>query len=106
MQNRYIKLPETRENILIEQTIFEAADLKRIGLVCDQCGTESIFDLAKPPSANTSRDCPGCGEADFLEAFFTEAKQHYNWVSYYQRGLHMTKNVKLRFYFESKTDLK
>jgi hypothetical protein len=66
--------------------IFEEKELAKIGIVCPVCATESIFDLSKDHTANTGRACPGCGKENFLPSFTTEARQTYNWVTYYKRG--------------------
>jgi hypothetical protein len=79
---------------------FEESELARIGIVCPNCGTESIFDLGKDQAATTARDCPGCGKHDFLESFTTEARQNYNWITYYKRGKEIKKQVRVRFYFD------
>jgi hypothetical protein len=79
---------------------FEESELARIGIICPDCATESIFDLAKDQTANTPRTCPGCGQANFLESFFTENRQNYNWVTYYKRGREIKKRVRVRFYFD------
>ncbi|MFY9703329.1 MAG: hypothetical protein WAK02_14335, partial [Terriglobales bacterium] len=64
--------------------IFDEQDLEKVGIVCPHCGTESVFDLSKDQTANQTRECPGCGNAEFLSGFTTEAKQNYNWVTYYK----------------------
>jgi hypothetical protein len=81
-----------------EQLIFEEKELKRLGLVCSICNTESIFDLGKDQTANSSRECPGCG-ADFLKSFSLQGKLS-NWVTYYKAALDAPKNVRIRFYFD------
>ena len=80
--------------------IFDENELERVGVVCPHCGTESIFDLTKDQTANQGRDCPGCGNRDFLESFVTEAKQVYNWITYYKRGRDIKKKIEIRFYFK------
>ena len=80
--------------------IFDETELERIGIVCPDCNTESIFDLSKDQTANQSRSCPGCGSEKFLPSFTTEAKQNYNWVTYYKRGREIKKGAGLRFYFK------
>jgi transcription elongation factor Elf1 len=80
--------------------VFSEQDLERIGVVCPHCGTESIFNLTKDQAANTDRSCPGCGNADYLARFVMEAKQEYNWITYYKRVRDLAKNVQIRFYFK------
>lgn len=79
--------------------IFDESELVRIGVVCPDCNTESVFDLGKDQTANKAHDCPGC-DAEILPAFRTEARQDYNWITYYQRGRGSEKKAKLLFYFK------
>lgn len=81
-----------------DYAIFEESELERIGVVCPVCGTEAIFDLGKDQTANQTKPCPGCG-GDLVTSFTTEARQSYNWVTYYKRGRDVKKAVTLRFYF-------
>ena len=80
--------------------VFDEPDLERIGIICPNCGTESIFDLTKDQTANVDRCCPGCGTTDYLASFIVEAKQTYNWITYYKRMRDIKKTVRLRFYFK------
>ncbi len=80
--------------------IFDERDLEKIGIVCPHCGTESVFDLGKDQTANQSRDCPGCGNPEFLASFTTEACQHYNWITYYKKARDLNKNVGIRLYLK------
>lgn len=80
--------------------VFEESDLERVGIVCPNCRTESIFDLLKDQTANVDRSCPGCGMAEYLKSFAMEAKQTYNWITYYKRIRDIKKNVQIRFYFK------
>jgi len=80
--------------------VFAEQELERIGVVCPNCGTESIFDLSKDQSANVDRNCPGCGTEDYLKSFVMEAKQVYNWITYYKRIREIKKNVRIHFYFK------
>lgn len=85
--------------MLDHYTIFGESELARIGIVCPACGTETVFDLSKDQTANQDRDCPGCGSSDFLKSFTTEARQNYNWITYYKKGRDMAKSVEVRLYF-------
>jgi hypothetical protein len=38
--------------------IFEEKELVKIGIVCPDCATESIFDLSKDHTANTGPGVP------------------------------------------------
>lgn len=82
-------------------TAFDETDLTRIGLICPECSTESIFGLAEEYKATTDRSCPGCGRTDFLECFVREARTQYNWVTYYQCGQTAHKRVRIRLYFQT-----
>ena len=79
--------------------IFDEQELVRIGAVCPDCGTEAIFDLTKDQAAHRPRVCPGC-DAELVEQFQTEAKQTYNWITYYKRGRDTKKRPRLLFYFK------
>jgi hypothetical protein len=83
--------------------IFDEADFAKVGIVCPQCGTEAVFDLSKDQAANTSRSCPGCGYADFLELFVNEARRNYNWITWYKRLLELPKKSSVRLYFKKPT---
>jgi len=41
--------------------IFELSELSKVACICDNCGTEVIFDACKP--TNFGNRCPGCGQA-------------------------------------------
>ena len=84
--------------------IFDEPELERVGVVCPHCSTESVFDLAKEQVSHTGRECPGCGNSDFLGSFITEAKQSYNWVTYYKRVHDIKKKVGIRLYFKKHED--
>lgn len=79
--------------------IFDERELERVGLVCPACNTEAVFDLGKDHTAIVARECPGCGSHTFVEAFTTEAKQNYNWVTWYKKAREVKKNVGIRLYF-------
>src|SRR6266852_4685081 len=85
---------------VLDQAIFNEKELERIGIVCPNCGTESIFDLDKDQTANQDKACPGCGGSEFLKSFTTEVKQNYNFVTYYKRVRDMAKNVEVHLYFK------
>jgi hypothetical protein len=80
--------------------IFDEPDLEKIGLICPNCNTESVFDLSKDQTANVPRDCPGCGNAKFVESFMTEVKASYNWITWYKKVREIKKSVGIRFYFK------
>lgn len=86
----------------VQQTVFAERELKRIGVVCSICHTESIFDLSADQTANADRACPGCGDFSFLKSFTREGRSHYNWVTYYKTAQAADK-TEIRFYFDSKT---
>lgn len=80
--------------------IFGEKELARMGVVCSACGTEVIFDLTKDQTANQSRQCPGC-DAVLLASYRTEARQDYNWITYYKKARDtQKKEAVLRFYFD------
>ncbi len=81
-------------------TVFDEQDLERVGVVCPNCGTESIFDILKDQTATVDRSCPGCGTDEYLKSFNVEAKQTYNWITYYKRMRDIKKAVRVRLYFK------
>jgi transcription elongation factor Elf1 len=78
---------------MLNYEVYEEKELVRVGVVCPHCNTESVFDLSKDQTANVGRECPGCGDSEFLRSFQTEAKQSYNWVTYYKRVKEISKKV-------------
>lgn len=84
--------------------IFDESDLVRIGVVCPDCNTESVFDLSKDQGANVARGCPGCGKTSFVEKFTTKYSRDYNWVTWYKSALDAKKSVGVRLYFKKPTD--
>lgn len=81
-----------------EYLAFDEADLAKIGVVCPACKTESVFSLDYEKISARAHSCPCC-DTEILAAYRTEAKQDYNWITYYKRVRELDKNVKLRFYF-------
>lgn len=79
--------------------IFNETELERVGVLCPKCETEAVFDLRKDQTANETRECPGCGSTDFLVGFTTDARQNYNWITYYKRVRELKKAVGIRLYF-------
>lgn len=82
-------------------TAYNESDLSRIGLICPECGTESIFGLDQEHKATTDRSCPGCGRTDFLECFVRDARTQYNWVTFYRTARELHKRVQIRMYFQT-----
>jgi hypothetical protein len=80
--------------------IFDEKELVRIGLVCLDCNTESVFDLTRDQSAITNRGCPGCGK-ELVKCWATPQRQEYNWITWYRKvQMDTSKGVLVRFYFK------
>jgi DNA-directed RNA polymerase subunit RPC12/RpoP len=47
-------------------TGFELGELNRVGVVCQDCGTEVVFDISKTRAADPDQRCPGCGDREFM----------------------------------------
>jgi MinD superfamily P-loop ATPase len=80
--------------------VFKEAELKKIGVVCQHCQTEAIFDLSKDHTAISDRVCPGCGKDDFLRSFVVPQHRTYNSVTYYKGAIVHEKSSTIRLYFE------
>ena len=98
-----LRTQDRRTRTLLEDSMlddwigYRASELDRIGIVCQGCGTEAIFDLKKDQTANVPHNCPGC-DHKLLETT-AAASPVYNWVTYYKAGRDAPKNVEIRFYF-------
>lgn len=80
--------------------IFDEKELARIGIVCPDCNTESVFDLSRDQAADRSRKCPGCG-GEILPVFQSPNEYSYNAVTQYVRSLRSwEKKPKLLLYFK------
>jgi hypothetical protein len=90
-----------REDYAMRDVVFEEGQLDRIGVVCPDCDTESVFDLNRDQVSHDNKACPGCGKYDFLECFIFDANRRQdNWVTKYKRLKDTTKNVTVRLYFK------
>jgi hypothetical protein len=99
-ENPCYSVPYKGGQLVSGHVIFDERDLEKIGIVCE-CGTESVFDLTKDQAANQVRECPGCGNREFLAQFVTEARQNYNWITYYKRVRDLNKRVTIRLYLKN-----
>lgn len=79
--------------------IFDEQELVRIGVVCPDCNTESVFDLTKDQTAIRPRTCPGC-EAEILSVQVSKDRYEYNAITAYKRLLDSDKKPRLLFYFK------
>lgn len=83
--------------------IFEEKELVRVGVVCPDCQTETIFNLTgeNVATAVKPRMCTGCDKE--LLPVIPASTVSYNAVTAYKRLLDWDKKLKLRFYFKRDT---
>jgi hypothetical protein len=80
--------------------VFEEKELARIGVVCEKCNAEAIFDLSQAQSPAASPSCPNCSDGKFLESFKPASGRSYNPVTFYQSAAIISKQSSIRFYFK------
>jgi peptide subunit release factor 1 (eRF1) len=79
--------------------IFDERELVRVGVVCPNCNTETIFDLSKDQTANRPKRCSGC-EGDLLPVCRSENEYTYDAVTEYARLLKWNNKPKILLYFK------
>jgi predicted RNA-binding Zn-ribbon protein involved in translation (DUF1610 family) len=80
-------------------TGFELSELNRIGIVCKDCGTEVIFDLAKSRAAAAEQSCPGCGDRGFLASLNPFGTKPFSIPGVFETlaGLNIKSSIRLYF---------
>jgi hypothetical protein len=76
--------------------VFGPLDIQKVGVVCDKCKTEVVYDLSAEHPAGVPAKCPICFDDPFTN------ERNANFVNYYRKIRKLEKPELTRLYFTKK----